>query len=336
VAPWLGTLVYRSPRQPPLALATLQAYVRNEGNAWQFTLDEISAFFERVLALSDRFAESPRLEGASRADTTELPPPIVEAFGGYLEAVQLIAQRLAELHELTSSAAAAGPAYDPEPMNAADRRDLYQSMRSLISRVLFHIRHLPASLTTDCRPAMERIHQGESDLYRRIRPLVDRPISAWQFRTHGNCQLAKLLRTGNDFIFLIDSPDWRRGSADPEQKHPGCRDVARMVYSFHLAAAGALDGFSTRHGSAVGLVRPEDYASLSGWADLWRGLVTSTFEIAYRARVASTPRLAIAEEAWRLLLDTYLLEYALGAAHEQMLDHSPKLPTTLKILARLM
>src|SRR5262249_19761074 len=51
VPPLLGAVESRPRNGEPITLGLLQAYVPNEGHAWQFTLDELSRYFERILAL---------------------------------------------------------------------------------------------------------------------------------------------------------------------------------------------------------------------------------------------------------------------------------------------
>src|SRR5206468_10367365 len=45
IAPLAGTLEYRRPKGEPMSIATLQGYVPNQGDAWQYTLNTIAHYF---------------------------------------------------------------------------------------------------------------------------------------------------------------------------------------------------------------------------------------------------------------------------------------------------
>ena len=51
IPPVLGAVEMRKRRAGPLALALLLKFMPNQGEAWQYTLDELSSFFERALTV---------------------------------------------------------------------------------------------------------------------------------------------------------------------------------------------------------------------------------------------------------------------------------------------
>ena len=259
---------------------------------------------------------------------------MIEAFGGYLETVQLLATRLADLHKVTSSAEE-HTLFVPEPLKFSYRRTWYQSMRNLTSRVLFQVRNYERWFSSDDQPIATDVIHNEAALYRRFRPILDRAFSAWLLRTYGDCHLGRLLRSGRDFIFL-NPEDWRRSNAERERKHSGYRDVACMLYSFDFVALSALNGFSSRHGSTVGVVRTEDYEKLTAWADHWQALVRSVFIRSYRQATAESSYLAVSDQDWPILLNIYLLERALIELQEHVLDNTEEIGTALNALWRLL
>ena len=104
VAPLVGALEYVAVRQPPMTVGVLQGFVPNEGDAWQFTLDQVRGYFERVLGLVAQGEHPPTVAGRV-LDLTELTPParVGELFGAYLETARLLGQRTAELHVALAS-----------------------------------------------------------------------------------------------------------------------------------------------------------------------------------------------------------------------------------------
>src|SRR5437764_10898153 len=136
VAALVGTLEYRRRGAEPTTLAILHRFVPNEGTAWQYTVDELSRFFERVLALppEQRQAPMPVLSEAVLAQS-QIPDPVQELIGRYLDSAKLLGQRTAELH-LALGADTFDAAFAPESITSLYQRSLYQSLRNVQQRSL--------------------------------------------------------------------------------------------------------------------------------------------------------------------------------------------------------
>ena len=67
-----GYVEYRMSHRPPRAVAVLEEFVPNQGNAWENTLGELATYFERVLAQPDLVApgQPPRGWSISRRLTS--------------------------------------------------------------------------------------------------------------------------------------------------------------------------------------------------------------------------------------------------------------------------
>src|SRR5204862_3870514 len=100
-----GALEYRAGGEP-ITLAVLQSYTANSGDAWSYTLDAISRFFEDVV--SDATAAE-RLRKATPAEpplaSLERPMPDVaqETIGAYLADAALLGRRTAQMHAALAS-----------------------------------------------------------------------------------------------------------------------------------------------------------------------------------------------------------------------------------------
>src|SRR5207248_403047 len=127
----------------PMTLGVLQAFVPNQGDAWQYTLDVLSSFYERALA-TQRDQEGhqvPPAEGSlmdlAIVETTARAQEMVDT---YLETARLLARRTAEMH-LALAAPTEDPAFAPEPLSTLYQRSVYQSMRNLKGQVFTQLRH---------------------------------------------------------------------------------------------------------------------------------------------------------------------------------------------------
>ena len=173
-----GTVEYRRAGQPPRSLAVLQGYVANRGVAWEHTLDALSEFFQRVLALPASAAADPALRApgtlVDRA-ARGVPAAAREAIGRFLGEAELLGRRTGELH-----LALAGPTdesdFAPEPLGPAFQRELLASADTLARR---HVRNAPRGAHAvvgrgaAARSALARVRGGDPRPLRR--PVARRP-----------------------------------------------------------------------------------------------------------------------------------------------------------------
>src|SRR5581483_9009986 len=98
IVPVAGAAEYRNADGNTVTLALLQAFVTNQGDGWDYTVNYLS-----------RFLEERRTEVALREDV----------HGVYLELMKTLATRTAELHRALA-APTSDPAFAPEPLRAED------------------------------------------------------------------------------------------------------------------------------------------------------------------------------------------------------------------------
>src|SRR5262249_4481370 len=94
--PFLGAVELRKRRGAFMVLAILRKFIPNTGEAWQYTLDELSSFFERALAEQSRpdvKQAAPRIASIIGLETPELARRLI---GAYLESAALLGRRTAE------------------------------------------------------------------------------------------------------------------------------------------------------------------------------------------------------------------------------------------------
>src|SRR5205823_3692294 len=148
-------------------LVLLQGFVPNEGDAWGYTLDDLSLFFERALAAppppAGRADELPRLG----TDAPEVPGPVRELIGPYLERAALLGQRTAEMHRALGGETE-DPAFTPEPYAKLYQRSLYQSMRNLIGRSFQQLRRRAGQLPAAAQEQARLVLDLEKDLLGRF------------------------------------------------------------------------------------------------------------------------------------------------------------------------
>jgi len=313
-APCLGDISEEtSPGCEPTTLAMLQGLVGNEGDGWQFTLDELGRFFDSVLTCpppqdlgsAPSFLDSPsaqRISGDAR-----------EHAGFYLESVAVLGRRTAEMH-LALATPTENPAFGAEPFSTVDLQVDASRVRDQIARSLDALKRnftaLPDEHTTESAAlllARRRELYGRADAI--TQPLDEgsersaAAQSGLRTRIHGDYHLGQVLRARSDYVILDFEGEPARSLAERRAKQSPLRDVAGMLRSFSYAVYSALDPFVQRH--------PGTQRALEAWGQVWQNAVSTEFLNAWRLAVAENTHLIPQPKQAHRLLNAYLLEKAM-------------------------
>ena len=304
VAPLAGVLEYRRAGEEPYTVALLQGFVPSQGDAWSFTLNEVTRFFERALAHREELKVAARAE-VSGPPATEPPPPPADLagfmLGYYSEMVALLGKRTAEFH-LALYSGRKDPAFAPEPFTLLYQRSVYQSMRSRAKKTLQLLSRNLAGLPQELRPEAADLLGREADIMALLHRFTEAKFSAWKTRIHGDYHLGQVLYTGNDFILIDFEGEPVKSLSERRIKQSPLRDVAGMMRSFYYSAYA--------HFLQRGELRPEDVPYLEPWAQAWYLHHSGVFLDSYRASLAGSGILPpLAGEA-EVMLQTYLLDKA--------------------------
>ena len=300
--PLAGAIEYESATADDRTLAVLQGFVPNEGDAWEYTLDALGGYFDRVLTrpTQERQLSPPASRPLELLDE-ERPRLADEMIGGYLEFARLLGQRTAELHVALASRSDE-PDFAPEPINAMYRRSLYQSTRSRADQVLALLRKQLGNLPEEVQPVAKAVLGMADDIDRHLRDVVEQKITGQRIRCHGDYHLGQVLFTGKDFVIMDFEGEPARPISERRLKRSPLRDVGGMIRSFHYASVSAL---------IDGRVRPEDIPVLEPWAQFGYVWVVVGFLKAY-LKVASEAELVPTDwNHFTALLDLCVLDKAL-------------------------
>ncbi len=325
--PVAGALEYRRGRHEPVTIGILNGFIPSQGDAWKYTLDVLSHYFETALA---RRTEIPPEDLPEKSllelIKMDIPPLAQELIGTYFESARLIGERTAELH-LALASNLTDPDFYPEPFTTLYQRSIYQSMRNLTARTCRLMRSRFLSLPKQIQETVKGVLEKEGDIYSRFHLLVEKRIDAQRLRIHGDFHLGQVLYTGKDFILIDFEGEPARSLSERRLKRSPLVDVAGMLRSFHYAAYHAI--FSK-------VVRPEDIPAMEKWAYFWYFWVSATFFKTYMNIAGQASFLPQAEAQLNILLRALSLEKAVYEVAYELNNRPDWVPIPLRGIMELL
>jgi maltose alpha-D-glucosyltransferase/alpha-amylase len=204
------------------SLAVAQAFVRNQGDAWSWTLDQ----FNR--AMEDR---STREDGAERRE---------DELADYTAVAGAIGKRLGEMHAVLARPTD-DPAFAPETAGERDIASWLERATTLLDTAMAGLKRQTEWPDEAIKSRAQFLLSQHQPLGAALRTLAQAGAGSQRTRIHGDFHLGQVLVASGD-AFIIDFEgepgqplESRRAKSSP------LRDVAGLMRSFDYAAAAALD-----------------------------------------------------------------------------------------------
>jgi maltose alpha-D-glucosyltransferase/alpha-amylase len=299
IAAFLGEIDLQRGDGEHTATAMLQELVANEGDGWQWTLEELARFYEAVAT-----CPAPKDEGeaATFLHDGRVSGEAEEHAGLYLGAAELLGHRTAEMH-LALSTETEDKAFCAEPLTVEDLDADAERILEQTHRTLDALKLRMAQLKDETADDAATILSRRIELFARARALRAGQASGKAIRIHGDYHLGQVLRAKNDFVLLDFEGEPARTLEERRRKQCPLKDVAGMLRSFSYAAWSGLEQHVQR--------RPESQAALEPWLRMWQNAVSTRFLNAYRQTLSERPELLPEPAQAQALLHAYLLEKAL-------------------------
>jgi maltose alpha-D-glucosyltransferase / alpha-amylase len=253
----------------PADVVVVHDAIHNEGDLWQWTLDELSVDLEQ----RGHFGiEDPT---AWTAD--------------------LLGRRTAELHVALSTG---DDEMAPEPFTLLWQRSLLQTLRNSVRSTQRAIRR--AKVDAD---GIDVLLRPVDEVLARFEPLRSRKLDAHRIRVHGDLHLGQVLWSGNDVVFIDFEGEPGRPIGERRIKRSPLTDVAGLARSLDYAGRSAIDTAVAR-----GLVPESEQATLDVGRAEWTRTTSSALIEAYLTAIADAGLVPADRADAELLLDVYLLQ----------------------------
>jgi maltose alpha-D-glucosyltransferase/alpha-amylase len=291
------------------SMIVAQSFVRNQGDAWQYTLDYLS-----------RFTQSLSLQ----APTTETES---DQLAGYASFVRALGTRLGELHALLAQPSE-NSAFNPLPAQAADTGAWAEAAQAQLQAAFAVLEDIHDYADDKARDAAAFVRTNRAALLSVVADLANTGIGSLLTRVHGDFHLGQVLVVGADAYIIDFEGEPSKPLAVRRAKSSPIRDVAGLLRSFHYAAAAA----RLTYASGPTADNAQNEAALQRFVTE----MSVQFLTAYNAVAeAASPRWIESGPPEAALLDLFLLEKAAYEICYEAANRPTWLPIPLRGLAEI-
>jgi maltose alpha-D-glucosyltransferase/alpha-amylase len=282
IAPLFGEVVRIGADGEPRTLAIVQGFVRNQGDGWSWSLDNLRRTVDEMTLA----------EGA--ADN--------EGFADEAGFAAAIGRRLAEIHTVLAQPSD-DPAFAPEPVDAATVAAWIKEARVEIDGAIATVAAMRDWPDAATEAAAKRLLAGQDRLTRLVERLAAAGRGSLQTRVHGDFHLGQVLVAQGDAYLIDFEGEPTRPIAERRHKSSPLRDVAGLLRSIDYAAATADDA---THDTIPEAMREQRTALLQRY----RTEASQAFLDAYRAVARTAPHPWATPEAEEALIALFSLQKA--------------------------
>ncbi|WP_374163936.1 maltose alpha-D-glucosyltransferase [Arcticibacter sp. MXS-1] len=288
-----------------VVLGMMQEMVKANSDGWEYMLDRLDDFNDKLLTHSDTSLLTRELKGTLLDPVAyeDVPSDIKELLeGSVAESARLLGTRTGELH-LALASGGDLDAFRSEPYSLHYQRSVFSSLQSLVRATFQSLSRNVKQLPDNVRQEAAALASSKEKILSVLKRIYSHKIEVTKIRIHGDYHLGQVLYTGKDFMILDFEGEPARSYSERRLKYSPLRDVAGMVRSFHYVAYGSL--FLDNQ------IRQEDIGKLLPFVEQWYHYMSGFFMHAYLEKTRGADFIPNNKEDLGILLQTFLLQKAI-------------------------
>jgi maltose alpha-D-glucosyltransferase/alpha-amylase len=262
ISPLLGSVVRRDVKGEDNLLMIAQGYLSNQGDAWEWTQNNL----ER--ALRDELA-----------DAMSEQEQHYNALGELKDFAAMLGQRLGEMH-LVLAASTDDPDFAPHVTTQKDALASAKDVAAQLEHALKLLKQHQSELNPADKTLVSRLLDNKKAILAHVQELGKKAVGGLRIRVHGDLHLGQVLVIKGDAYLIDFEGEPARPLAERRGKHSPYKDVSGVLRSFDYAAAMTINVHNADHTADVQAARQRV-------ADRYLSEARQAFVDAYRLAAAS-------------------------------------------------
>ncbi len=230
-----GSLSITDSEDANVTIALMQELLPNQGDAWEFMLNELDKIFANLEYKGIDTAQLPQTELFRVHTIRDVPPEIIDWAGlSIFLKLQVLARRTAEMH-IALGSEFEDTAFTPERFNGdyevwLKNRLLYQFQNRLntVENSLHRLEGLSLELAKE-------FLSRKNEIRKRFVKFDWTKLKGERIRVHGDYHLGQVLVKDDDFYLIDFEGEPESTIRDRKVKQPPLKDIAGIFRSFHYA-----------------------------------------------------------------------------------------------------
>ncbi|MGN8277592.1 maltose alpha-D-glucosyltransferase [Pseudomonas sp. SMN5] len=262
ISPLLGSVIRRDAQGEDALLMIAQGYLSNQGDAWEWTQNNL----ER--ALRDELA-----------DAVSEQEQHYNALGELKDFAGMLGQRLGEMHQVLAQPTD-NPDFEPQVTRAKDAQAIGKDVAAQVENALRLLKQNQGQLNPADQAMVARLLEHKKTVLAHVQELAGKAVGGLRIRVHGDLHLGQVLVIKGDAYLIDFEGEPARPLNERRGKHSPYKDVSGVLRSFDYAAAMAI------HLHTVDSTADAD-AARQRVADRYLAEARQAFVQAYRQAAAS-------------------------------------------------
>ncbi|WP_338473666.1 maltose alpha-D-glucosyltransferase [Pseudomonas sp. MS646] len=222
ISPLLGSVVRRDAEGEDALLMIAQGYLSNQGDAWEWTQNNL----ER--ALRDELA-----------DAVSEQEQHYNALGELKDFAGMLGQRLGEMHQVLAQPTD-DPDFTAQTTTAKEAQAIGKDVAAQVEHALRLLKQHQGQLNPTDQAMVARLLEHKKTVLAHVQELAGKAVGGLRIRVHGDLHLGQVLVIKGDAYLIDFEGEPARPLHERRGKHSPYKDVSGVLRSFDYAAAMAI------------------------------------------------------------------------------------------------
>ncbi|EJL03382.1 MULTISPECIES: maltose alpha-D-glucosyltransferase [Pseudomonas] len=222
ISPLLGSVIRRDTQGEDALLMIAQGYLSNQGDAWEWTQNNL----ER--ALRDELA-----------DAVSEQEQHYNALGELKDFAGMLGQRLGEMHQMLAQSTD-NPDFAPQATSAKEAQAIGKDVAAQVENALRLLKQNQSQLNPADQAMVARLLEHRKTVLAHVQELAGKAAGGLRIRVHGDLHLGQVLVIKGDAYLIDFEGEPARPLHERRGKHSPYKDVSGVLRSFDYAAAMAI------------------------------------------------------------------------------------------------